>query len=492
MEQPPKKRRVTIGRLHVHQPAAATGLGAASAAAPGRRAQAAAGELWDLSVLPPPSVGAACLRATPRSAAAAAGQELARAAALARLRRLLHKLCADLGLQAPPQLAFERWRFGCKLAEAAKAPPRKRPLAGPVDGSDPLLPSDEAGDGGGLEADLARAGVERGAASAAAAALLAASRAEAAALGRIAQRMAGGGGGGGAQLSLTFSRHSLQLASGAAFVTLQRPAYGKLAALFRRHGPAEERPAAVAGAEADPLLEAAAAEAEAGSSGSRNAMHWRFFSLLLRYKSLHGAGFQAAAGPGVLDALRSALGVCFEAFASPLNARWSHFCSAFPDTDAPFGSHGSFFAMGGFGAGAAIECNPPFSPALLEAAAARCLALLGAAAAKGEALTVCYITPGWEELRGRAALRACPHARWELRLAAADHGYVDGVAHGAGRPDPYRASPYDSELLVLQTEAAAVRRPLQGAAGVELERAVREAFARCVPSAAALRRQGRA
>jgi hypothetical protein len=31
--------------------------------------------------------------------------------------------------------------------------------------------------------------------------------------------------------------------------------------------------------------------------------------------------------------------------ASPLNARWGSFCSAFADTDAPFGSLGSFFAF---------------------------------------------------------------------------------------------------------------------------------------------------
>jgi len=34
-------------------------------------------------------------------------------------------------------------------------------------------------------------------------------------------------------------------------------------------------------------------------------------------------------------------GVGFECFASPMNRRHARFCSAFADTDAPFGSSGS-------------------------------------------------------------------------------------------------------------------------------------------------------
>ncbi len=52
---------------------------------------------------------------------------------------------------------------------------------------------------------------------------------------------------------------------------------------------------------------------------------------------------QAAAGPSVFDVLRSQLSVGYECFASPLNAHFSRFGSAFPDVDAPFGSGGSFF-----------------------------------------------------------------------------------------------------------------------------------------------------
>jgi hypothetical protein len=52
---------------------------------------------------------------------------------------------------------------------------------------------------------------------------------------------------------------------------------------------------------------------------------------------------QAAAGPSVFSLLRQQLCVGYECFASPLNAHFGRFGSAFPDVDAPFGSGGSFF-----------------------------------------------------------------------------------------------------------------------------------------------------
>ena len=62
----------------------------------------------------------------------------------------------------------------------------------------------------------------------------------------------------------------------------------------------------------------------------------------------------------IFDVLLRGLDITFECFASPLNCRYSRFCSAFRDTDAAFGSIGSFFdsepRQGSF------EANPPFVP----------------------------------------------------------------------------------------------------------------------------------
>ena len=49
----------------------------------------------------------------------------------------------------------------------------------------------------------------------------------------------------------------------------------------------------------------------------------------------------------MFECLEELWGVKCEGFASPLNCRLGagHFCSAFPDTDAAFGSLGSFFNL---------------------------------------------------------------------------------------------------------------------------------------------------
>lgn len=76
----------------------------------------------------------------------------------------------------------------------------------------------------------------------------------------------------------------------------------------------------------------------------------------------------------VLDVLHTHFGTCMECFASPLNCRWPRFCSLFADTDAPFGSVGSFFkftpSRGSF------EANPPFDEACVERMAAHMFKLL--------------------------------------------------------------------------------------------------------------------
>ena len=60
-------------------------------------------------------------------------------------------------------------------------------------------------------------------------------------------------------------------------------------------------------------------------------------------------------------------------------------CSAFPDTDGPFGSLGSFFGVSPLAG--AYQLNPPFVDTLVAAMTTRLEQLLDAAAAAAEALT---------------------------------------------------------------------------------------------------------
>lgn len=63
-----------------------------------------------------------------------------------------------------------------------------------------------------------------------------------------------------------------------------------------------------------------------------------FFLLLLPCKRKNqGGGFQAAAGGDAFDVLLRRFNVKMECFASPFNCRYASYCSAFRDTDAPFG-----------------------------------------------------------------------------------------------------------------------------------------------------------
>ena len=85
----------------------------------------------------------------------------------------------------------------------------------------------------------------------------------------------------------------------------------------------------------------------------------KVFSMLLRYDDLAGdAGQHGAIPVAVFDVLRR-WGCDAECCATPFNATLGSYCSPFRDTDAPFGSVGSFFAFEP--ASGCYEINPPFT-----------------------------------------------------------------------------------------------------------------------------------
>lgn len=68
----------------------------------------------------------------------------------------------------------------------------------------------------------------------------------------------------------------------------------------------------------------------------------RVWCLLKRYATFQGKNqlFQSSLSLTVMECLNRCFGVTFECFASPLNCYFRQYCSAFPDTDAYFGSRG--------------------------------------------------------------------------------------------------------------------------------------------------------
>lgn len=123
--------------------------------------------------------------------------------------------------------------------------------------------------------------------------------------------------------------------------------------------------------------------------GSLQGFHCALYNLLARYNALLGHGMQCALPEDVFQVLHKWVQTNFECFASPLNCRYSSYCSAFPDTDAVFGSKGSFFDF--YPSRGSYEVNPPFIESVMTAAVQHAHSLLEKS---DDALTFVFIVPG--------------------------------------------------------------------------------------------------
>jgi phosphorylated CTD-interacting factor 1 len=152
--------------------------------------------------------------------------------------------------------------------------------------------------------------------------------------------------------------------------------------------------------------------------------------------------------------------------------------SAFLDTDAPFGSVGSFFDMaprcGSF------EVNPPFVVEVMLRMVEHITALL--AASQGP-LSFVVVVPVWEACPFYTALKTHSSLRRAIFIPREEHGYCDGASHQ--RQDRYRDSPYDSCVFVLQNAEGAAAWPCTEA----VEESIRVGFSSAIPSDVARLRQ---
>ena len=149
--------------------------------------------------------------------------------------------------------------------------------------------------------------------------------------------------------------------------------------------------------------------------------HFRccLWNLLARYEGLKGHGYQAALPGEVFDVLFQELQVSGECFASPLNARYCHFCSAFPDVDCFFGAHGSFFSF--TPTSGSYEANPPFVPELMLDAIEHMEDLLQKATGP---LSFSVIIPNWKHVTAWKRLQKSKWRRHGVVIAKDRHRYV--------------------------------------------------------------------
>ena len=117
--------------------------------------------------------------------------------------------------------------------------------------------------------------------------------------------------------------------------------------------------------------------------------HSGLYVLLARYNALLGHGMQCALPEHVFQTLHEHTQTNFECFASPLNCRYSSYCSAFPDTDGIFGSKGSFFDF--YPTSGSYEVNPPFIESIMVASVDHSHKLL---TDSSDGLSFVFIIPG--------------------------------------------------------------------------------------------------
>jgi hypothetical protein len=147
---------------------------------------------------------------------------------------------------------------------------------------------------------------------------------------------------------------------------------------------------------------------------------------IYRYSAMLSTGQQWGVPQAVVDRLVDHWGVTREAFASPFNSRLvgkpgCRFCSLFPETDAPFGSLGSFFdqpdpLVGNW------SVNPPYIEATMTDAAQKVITAL---ATPGSAQTFFYVHPDWTDSESFKLLNNSRYLRAKRYLPAGKYFYED-------------------------------------------------------------------
>jgi len=231
------------------------------------------------------------------------------------------------------------------------------------------------------------------------------------------------------------------------------------------------------------------------------------FTILLRYDALEGAGLQSAIPSSVFDYLNLRFGCNFECFASPFNCwleeqeeesvsssndsssssmvQGGNFGSVFADTDALFGSRGSFFGMDFVKMtvgedGGCFQANPPFASEFIQRMCNYMHLFLGddednynddednddgdGSKKKTVPLMFVIFVPSWSESAGWKTLSSSPHLTKHILLSQKDdvHYYSEGTQHRRTLDNggSYRIASFDTSVFFLQNKAAKKKWPL--------------------------------
>lgn len=194
----------------------------------------------------------------------------------------------------------------------------------------------------------------------------------------------------------------------------------------------------------------------------------RVFALLQRYDTFfgdgkyEGTGFQAALPSAAFRILTREFGVTAECFASPLNCHYAHFCSAFEDTDAPFGSLGSFFEF--LPIQGCFEANPPFTIEVMDEMVTHMDMLLSQS---DDPLSFIVFVPSWTDAPPLERMDRLQWLTHRLEVEAQEHSYVDGGQHKVESTRREYAAAHATTVYFLQNKAGHKKWP-PGAAKIEM------------------------
>ncbi|KAL3674039.1 hypothetical protein V7S43_001721 [Phytophthora oleae] len=333
------------------------------------------------------------------------------------VRALCNKICRaseDLGIGKLPNSAYETWQFTSQLT---------------VKELDPLIPH-AGSDYSGLSEELRKAGATKSGATKKCKEL---TRESERMLRKFIQQDYVAGKKKKVQVT-TMEDGMKQLTYGHSMVKLSADHFAKLREMYAR-------------------------KQGLGGDGSNMApkdqrqFESALFSLLLRYDSLDGGGFQAALNEECFDVLLKEFDCKMECFASPLNCRYSRFCSAFLDTDAAFGSVGSFFDFSP--RSGCFEANPPFIPKVIKRMADHMTALLNTADGP---LAFIVIIPAWQDTEGWQQLNASRFNQQHLLIPQKQHGYCEGKQQI--RKTRWRIASFDTSVFFWQNSKATNKWPV--------------------------------
>eukprot|EP01066_Platyproteum_vivax_P012878 Platyproteum_vivax@DN5852_c0_g1_i1.p2 len=206
-----------------------------------------------------------------------------------------------------------------------------------------------------------------------------------------------------------------------------------------------------------------------------------FLGLDLKDTNQRAGNMHAAAPEGVFHYLNQKLEVTMECFASPLNCYFPTYCSAFLDTDGPFGSLGSFFDLeplqGSF------EVGPPYTEEVMHNTALHILKILNNSEQHYPLRPLSFVVfvPDWSV--GTMGLDLMDgddfsqFRKFYFVLKKFDHVYISGCQFwkdkGAKSQHRYYTVPHGTRAYVFRNRAGEEKWPL----GPNFEAELRSAMA---------------